>query len=226
MNNFSESVEKIVNNYIKRLKKHPKGLPEKDKDELVKEVQSHIYESFIHDSSENEIEQIFIVLDKLGEPAEVVSSRMPASIVTLGRKKKLPIYILSGILIALFGIPLGLTGAAVVFTLLLAIGITIFAFYLTAFSLILSGWIGIIVCIIRLINPYFGDPYITFYPVFSDPTLNYLLYLFGSILVSAAGIGLFFVGRYMTRGLKFLFNLTFERAREARSRRRIQRTNT
>ena len=110
MNNFSEPVEKIVNNYLKRLKKHLKGLPDKDKEELLKEVHSHIYESFINDPAENEIERIFIVLDKLGEPAEVVSSRMPAAIVTMGKKKKLPLYILSGILIALFGIPLGLTG--------------------------------------------------------------------------------------------------------------------
>ena len=87
-NNYSDSVEKIVNNYMKRLKDKLKGLPESDQADLVKEIQSHIYESFVNDPTEDEVERIFNVLDRLGEPAEVISARMPDTMVQVGKKKK------------------------------------------------------------------------------------------------------------------------------------------
>ena len=95
-NNFSDSVGKIVNNYLDRIKPHLKGLEDADQEELVKEVYSHIYESFINDPTENEIDRIFNVLNKLGEPAEVVSSRISTSMVSMGKKKKLPLKSLEG----------------------------------------------------------------------------------------------------------------------------------
>ncbi|MCK7518238.1 MAG: hypothetical protein MZV64_11220 [Ignavibacteriales bacterium] len=39
----------IVDNYLERLKKGLKGIPAKDQDELVREINSHIYESFRND---------------------------------------------------------------------------------------------------------------------------------------------------------------------------------
>jgi uncharacterized membrane protein len=46
---FSETVDKIVTNYLNRFKKRLKSFPEQDRDELVKEIHSHIYESFEND---------------------------------------------------------------------------------------------------------------------------------------------------------------------------------
>jgi len=153
-----EPVEKIIQNYLNRLKRHLKGLPENEQEELLKEVHSHIYESYISDPNENEVERIFDVLDRLGEPAEVASSRMSNAIVTMGKKKKLPFLILSGLLIGLIGVPLGIGGAGILFGLLSTVLVLILSFYILAFSLLFTGWIGVIVSIVRLINPYFLDP--------------------------------------------------------------------
>ena len=65
-NEFSETVDKIVKNYLNRFNLRLKSFPEQDRDELVNEIHSHIYESFTNDPTENEVERIFNVLDKLG----------------------------------------------------------------------------------------------------------------------------------------------------------------
>lgn len=221
-NNYSEPVEKIINNYLKRLKKHLKGFPEKDQAELVKEIHSHIYESYVNDPTENEIERIFNVLDKLGEPADVISSRMSTTMVSIGKKKKLPLYILAGILIALFGLPLGIGGISILLSVFLTVCVLILTFYIIAFSLIIAGWIGLVVSIIRFINPYFLDPYVVMTPLFTDPTLNSIIYIVASILTAAIGIGFLWLGKYLLQGMKFLSYMTFEKIREARRKRRLQ----
>ena len=101
-NGFSGPVAQIVDNYLERLKKGLKGIPAKDQDELVREINSHIYESFRDDPTPDEVARILKVLDKLGEPAAVISARMPEAMVTLGKKRKLPFLILAGLLIARF----------------------------------------------------------------------------------------------------------------------------
>ena len=51
-NDFGEQVGKIVTNYMERLKNQLKGFPQEDRDELVKEIHSHIYESYKSDPTE------------------------------------------------------------------------------------------------------------------------------------------------------------------------------
>ena len=86
---FSETVDKIVENYLTRFKQRLKSFPEKDREELVKEIHSHIYESFTNDPTENEVERVFNVLDKLGEPDDVIALRMPEAMVSLGKEKNI-----------------------------------------------------------------------------------------------------------------------------------------
>ena len=126
-NEFSETVDKIVENYLSRFNLRLKSFPEQDRDELVKEIHSHIYESFKNDPTENEVERIFNVLDKLGEPDDVIASRMPDAMVIMGKKKKRPLYILAGVFIALFGLPLGLGGVAVLFGFVITLLALIFS---------------------------------------------------------------------------------------------------
>jgi uncharacterized membrane protein len=217
-NELTGPVEKIIQNYLDRLKRHLKGLPEKDQEELLKEIHSHVYESYVNDPTENDVERIFHVLDRLGEPAEVVSSRMSNAMVTMGKKKKLPFLILSGLLIGLIGIPLGIGGAGVLFGLLASVFVLILCFYILAFSLLFTGWIGVIVSIARLINPYFLDPYIQMYPLLPDPVGNAIIYILASLLMAALGIGMLLLGRYLMRGFRFLIHVTFEKIRELRVR--------
>ena len=96
-NGFSGPVAQIVDNYLERLKKGLKGIPAKDQDELVKEITlPHLRVIPAPIRRADEVARILRVLDKLGEPAAVISARMPEAMVTLGKKKKLPFLILAG----------------------------------------------------------------------------------------------------------------------------------
>jgi uncharacterized membrane protein len=221
VNDFSEPVEKIVNNYLARLKDSLKGFPENDKEELVKEIHSHIYESFISDPTEDNVDRIFNVLNKLGEPSDVVATRMSESMVDMGKKKKLPMYILAGVLIGLFGIPLGLGGVAVLIGILITVGTLIFSYYVIAISLIISGWIGLIASIIQIINPAILPEYIHIYnDIIIDPVLGGIAGVVSSVLVALLGLGMLWLGKYMMRGIRFVFSATIERIRGRGQRRR------
>lgn len=217
-NGFSGPVAQIVDNYLERLKKGLRGIPAKDQDELVKEINSHIYESFRNDPTPDEVTRILKVLDKLGEPAEVISARMPEAMVTLGKKKKLPFLILAGLLIAFFGVPLGASGIGLVAGLVIAILGFILAFYVLAFSLILTGWLAAVVLIIRLIVPGFLDPWMDIYPLVADPTFNTLIYVLGALLIAALGFGLLWLGSRMMRGIRFVFRLLFAKIKNRRKK--------
>ncbi len=218
-NGFSGPVAQIVDNYLDRFKKGLRGLPAKDQDELVKEIHSHIYESFRNDPTPDEVARILKVLDKLGEPAAVISARMPEAMVTLGKKRKLPFLILAGLLIAFFGVPLGLGGLSAAVGILIGVLAVIVSFYVVAFSLILSGWLSAVVLIIRIVVPGFLDPWMDIYPLVPDPTFNLIIYIFGALLISALGFGMLWLGSRMMRGVRFVFRLLFNKIKNWRKRR-------
>ena len=217
-NGFSGPVAQIVDNYLERLKKGLKGIPSKDQDELVKEIHSHIYESFRSDPTEDEVGRILKVLDKLGEPANVISARMPEAMVTLGKKKKLPFLILAGVLIAFFGVPLGMSGLGLAVGLIIGVLALVLSFYIVAFSLILTGWLCAVVFIIRIFSPGFLDPWVNIYPLVADPTFNTIIYIVGALLIAAIGFGLLWLGTRMMRGVRFVFRFLFEKVRNWRKR--------
>ena len=217
-NGFSGPVAQIVENYLVRLRKGLKGIPAKDQEELVKEIHSHIYESFRNDPTEDEVARILKVLDKLGEPAAVISSRMPSAMVTMGKKKKLPFYILAGVLIAFFGVPLGLSGLGAAIGFGIAVLGLILAFYIVAFSLILTGWLSALVMVIRIFSPGFLDPWVNVDPLVSDPSMNSIIYVAGSLLIAALGFGLLWLGSRMMRGVRFVFRFLFDKIKNSRKR--------
>ena len=204
-NGFSGPVAQIVDNYLERLKKGLKGIPAKDQDELVREINSHIYESFRDDPTSDEVARILKVLDKLGEPAAVLSARMPEAMVTLGKKKKLPFLILAGLLIAFFGVPLGLGGLSAAVGLIIGVLAVVVSFYIVAFSLILAGWLSAVIMIVRIFSPAFLDPWIDIYPLVPDPALNTVIYILGALLLAALGFGLLWLGSRLMRGVRFVF---------------------
>jgi uncharacterized membrane protein len=217
-NGFSGPIAQIVDNYLVRLKKGLRGIPAKDQDDLVKEINSHIYESFRDDPTPDEVARILKVLDKLGEPADVISARMPEAMVTLGKKKKLPFLILAGLLIAFFGVPLGLGGLSAAVGLIIGVLAIIISFYIVAFSMILAGWLSAIVLIIRLIVPGFLDPWINIYPLIPDPTLNLVVYILGALVIAALGFGMLWLGSRMMRGVRFVFRFLFAKVRNWRKK--------
>jgi uncharacterized membrane protein len=217
-NGFSGPVAQIVDNYLDRLKKGLRGIPAKDQEDLVKEIHSHIYESFRADPTPDEVARILKVLDKLGEPADVISARMPEAMISLGKKKKLPLLILAGVLIAFFGVPLGLSGIGFVAGLVIALAGLILAFYVTAFSLILTGWLTAVALVVKVFVPGFLDPYMNIYPLVSDPTLNLVIYIFGALLISALGFGMLWLGSRLLRGVRFVFRLLIAKIKDWRKR--------
>jgi uncharacterized membrane protein len=217
-NGFSGPVAQIVDNYLERLKKGLKGLPAKDRDELAKEINSHIYESFRNDPTPDEVARILKVLDKLGEPADVISARMPEAMVTLGKKRRLPFLILAGLLIAFFGVPLGLSGLSAAVGIIIGVLAVIISFYIVAFSLILAGWLSAVVLIVRLVVPGFLDPWINIYPLVPDPTVNIVIYIVGALLISALGFGMLWLGSRMMRGVRFVFRLLFAKMKNWRKK--------
>jgi uncharacterized membrane protein len=204
-NGFSGPVAQIVDSYLERLRKGLRGIPAKDQDELVREIHSHIYESFRNDPTPDEVSRILKVLDKLGEPSDVISARMPEVMVTVGKKRKLPFLILAGVLIAFFGVPLGLGGLGAAVGLLIGVLALVLAFYVVAFSLILAGWLSAVVMIVRIFSPAFLDPWVNVYPLVGNPALNTAVYIVGALLVSAVGVGMLWLGTRMLRGVRFVF---------------------
>ena len=224
MNNYPEVVAKIVNDYLERVKFQLRLVPLREKDEFLREIQSHVYEAYQQTPGEDEVARIFDVLRKLGEPSYVVSDRLPGAMVRSGTKRHLPLYILGGILIALFGIPLGFGGVGVLVGLLAALtGITI-AFYAAAGSILLVGALSMLMGLSRIFLPQLFDKLIVlgiirmdgppaeFLDHFSPPDQGLFMILFASVFI-ASGLGMLWLGRYVLRGVRFLFSLIFDRIR-------------
>jgi uncharacterized membrane protein len=220
---FSLPVEKIVGDYLRRLRTHLKGFPEKDQDELAQEVYSHIYESYANDPAADEIDRILSVLGRLGEPEAVVADRIAASMVGMGRKKKLPLYILAGVLVGLFGVPLGIGGFVLVFGLAIAVAGLVSIYYVTAAIFTVVGAFGVLVTVLKWIFP--GDMYRFGFEIGLSPNFESLpVRLIIAFLMTGLGLLMFWAGRYLTRGLKFIVNLVPRKIRSYRDRRRLKMT--
>ena len=59
---LNDQVQSIIENYLGRMRNHLKGLPDADREELVLEIYSHIYESYAEASTEDEVQRILQVL--------------------------------------------------------------------------------------------------------------------------------------------------------------------
>ena len=217
-NGFSGPAAQIVDNYLARLRAGLRGIPAKDQDELVREINSHIYESFRNDPTPDEVARVLKVLDKLGEPSAVISARMPEAMVTLGKKRKLPFLILAGALIAFFGVPLGIGGLSVAVGLIICVLGLVLVFYSAAFSLILGGWLSAVILTIRIFSPAFLDRWISVYPLVPDPTFNTVIHIFGALLIAALGFGMLWLGTRLMRGIRFVFRLLVQKIKTWRQR--------
>lgn len=70
---FQESAsKKIYDSYIKRIKRTTSTLPKEDRNEVLLEFNSHIYEGMQRNSDPSEVDAILAILQKLGEPEDVL----------------------------------------------------------------------------------------------------------------------------------------------------------
>lgn len=70
---FTDSASaRVYQNYLKRIKKTVSSLPKKDQQEILLELNSHIYEGLKHKTQKSEIDRLLDILEKLGEPEEIL----------------------------------------------------------------------------------------------------------------------------------------------------------
>ena len=226
MMDFPEAVAKIANDYLDRVKAQLRLVPVPEQNEFLMEIRSHIYEAYQQAAGEDDVAKILAVLRKLGEPSEVVSDRLPGAMVRSGTKRYLPLHLVSGILIGLFGIPLGFGGVAVLAGILFTLAGIAVVFYGTMGVVFLTGLLFLGLGLTRIYEPGVWDRLVTNgFIHFDRPVADFLdqlppggqgllLILIAAVFI-ACGLGMLWVGRYLNRGLRFLFNLAFDRARRA-----------
>lgn len=214
-NHYPTTVATIVDDYLDRLRQHLAGVAEPDREEVVREIASHIYEAYGADSEPDEIARVLAVLRRLGEPSAVVAGSASRHIARIGRKKGLPFYILGGLLFTLFGLPLGLGGVAVLIGLAAAVLSLVLAYFVTAGSFILTGVLGGFLSIVRIVNPaYIGrieqtyhiqlmsldfGPFAALHNTPAEGVITLVL----SLLLFMAGVGMIMLGKRLLRGLGF-----------------------
>lgn len=223
MNDYPEAVATIANDYLERVKAQLHLVPARERDEFLREIQSHIHEAYQQTAGADDVARILGVLRNLGEPAEVVADRLPGAMVRSGAKRNLPLYVLAGITIALFGIPLGFGGVGVVAGLLMALVGVIFAYYVVAGSFLLVGAMFMSLGLIRVILPELWDKLVMLGFIRFDgpaelvnhlsPTGQAFLMIVVASAFLASGLGLLRLGNYLLRGLRFLSSLIFDRTR-------------
>jgi uncharacterized membrane protein len=226
MNNYPEAVAKIASDYLERVKLQLHSVPAREQDEFLKEIESHLFEAYQQTPGDDDIARILAVLRNLGEPAEVVSDRLPGAMVRSGTKRYLPLHLLSGILIGLFGIPLGFGGVAVLVGVLVTLAAIVAVFYATMGVVFLSGVLFLALGLIRIYEPSVWDKLVTNgFIHFDRPVADFLdqlppggqglLLIVVAAVFVACGLGMLWVGRYLIRGLRFLFSMAFERVRKS-----------
>jgi len=229
-NHFPPAAEKIVADYLEKLKAHLKGMNEKDQQEVLAEIRSHLFESFAGDGEGDEIDRALRALKRLGEPADVVSSRVGASVAQLGRKKKSLLYILAGSLIVLFAAPLGMGGLGVVVGLLVALAGLLVAYFATAVVFVVSGFLCALVGLVAIVSPdifleinrWAGEAVFQFGPFQNHPQVAGILTLIIALMLAALGLLMLWSGKHIWRGLRFVFKLATDKVRSlfARGRRK------
>lgn len=221
MNNYPEVVAKIANDYLDRVKSQLRLVPAREQDEFLREIQSHVYEAYQQTPGEDDVARILAVLRNFGEPAEVVSDRLPGAMVRSGTKRNLPLHVMAGILIALFGIPLGFGGVAVLVGILVTLVSIVATYYATVGIVFLTGVVFLLSGLTRMYQPGLWDKLVTLGVIeingrlaelldqLSPAGQGFLMIVFASAFI-AIGLGMLWVGRYLARGLRFLFSLTID----------------
>lgn len=68
----NQSAQRVYNDYIRRCRTATSILSEKDREEVLLEVNSHIYEYLSANSAANQMEALLNVLERLGAPEETL----------------------------------------------------------------------------------------------------------------------------------------------------------
>ncbi len=237
MSNYPDVAGKIVRDYMERVESHLGLVPGPEREEFLREVDSHLYEAYQRMPGEDDVARILAVLRNFGEPAEAVSDRLPKAMMNSGMKRNLPLHIVAGILIALFGIPLGFGGVAVLAGILMSLAGMVVAYFTATASLLMAGMFFFLLALVRMYQPDLWDRLISLGVIQMDKEValiveemtpagqGFLLILFACVFIGA-GLGMLWLGKHLMRGLRFLLVLAFDRlGKLARNTRRKLRAS-
>jgi hypothetical protein len=231
MSHYPEAVEKIVQDYLQRVAIQLKRFPNSDQKELLKELGSHIYESYCAESDSEPVGRILEVLRKLGEPPDLVAEKLRESWLSVGKLKHFPFSVLGGVVVGMFGLPLGFAGVAMLLGGLGAMLGLAAAFFATATLLLVTGVMGMGLGLLRMFNPDLWDHLVAqgfiqfhgrigqFFDLLSPATQGGLL-VFVFMAVAAAGLGMLWLSKRLLKSLRFVVDLMLDRAKTVFRRRR------
>lgn len=210
MQNCPEAVSQIAGDYLERLKSLLLHRPHAERQEFLREIESHIYEAYQREPVADDVARILAVLRKLGEPGDLIAERLPAhrSRVSLPR-------IAAGIAFALVGLPViaGISGGVVGVVGGLAGAIA--AWYAAAAALLIAGTVLLSLGLLHLYYPGIWERLIAAGIIRIDdsaadvldqlgPGVEAFLLLLAAVLVLALAVGMFWLGRHLLRGLRVL----------------------
>ena len=218
MSNYPEVVAKIAGDYLERVKSQLQLVPKREQDEFLLEIQSHLYEAYQRMPGDDEVARILAVLRNLGEPAEVVADRLPSAMVPSRAKRNLPLHVAGGILIALFGIPLGFGGVAVISAVLFSMAAFVAAYFVAAGAVFLSSALLTLLGLARIYKPQMWDKLVEVGVIQIDNRMadfldqipitgQGLMLIMLACVLAVTSFAMFWIGRYLLRGLRFLFTL-------------------
>ena len=69
----NKSARRIYDDYLKKIERNSRVLSKEDTSDLLMDFNSHIYEGIHNSDLEDEVEKLLDVLEKLGDPGEVLS---------------------------------------------------------------------------------------------------------------------------------------------------------
>lgn len=92
---FSEkNAQRVYDNYINSIKNVTRSLSEKDREDVLMEFNSHIYESLQNKTTSTELENLLNSIDKLGNPEEVLKPLIADKLLEKATKSFNPIDVL------------------------------------------------------------------------------------------------------------------------------------
>lgn len=97
---FSDNASKrIYNNYLKQVKKTIKSLSIREQNEILLEINSHIYEAMLRKEDLNEVEALLDVLNNLGEPDDVFKPLVADKILDKATRSFNPIHLFKALIL-------------------------------------------------------------------------------------------------------------------------------
>jgi hypothetical protein len=144
----------------------------------------------------------------------------------LGAGKKAPLYIVAGVLIALFGVPLGLGALSLLIGLLVTFFGLLIAFYSAGISLVVGGFLAAVISSITIlapnlisrINEAVGTEVVRIGLFPNDPELSSYVALILSLVLMGIGLLMLWSGKYLWRGWRFVTMLIVSKMRSIFSR--------